>query len=96
MFSSPRSLLPVRPDGVYQTSGGISQTSGDYGTSIAIRDRLNALLSNMIHQAKHIVLLNLRKTDDGTFAATVIVNDADVATDPVLVELNEKLAKTSR
>jgi hypothetical protein len=83
------SLLPVRPD-------GISQTSSDYGISIAIRDRLNALLSNMIHQAKHIVLLDLRKLSDGTFAATVIVNDADLASDSVLVELNEKVTRTSR
>jgi len=89
--SSPmaESLLRVRPD-------GISQTSSDYGTSVAIRDRLNALLSNMIHQAKHIVLLDLRKLGDGTFAATVIVNDADVAPDPVLLELNNKIANTSR
>jgi len=89
--SSPmaESLLRVRPD-------GISQTSSDYGTSVAIRDRLNALLSNMIHQAKHIVLLDLRKLGDGTFAATVIVNDADVASDPVLLELNNKIANTSR
>ena len=82
-------LLRVRPD-------GISRTSGDYGISIAIRDRLNALLSNMIHQAKHIVLLDLHKLDDGTFAATVIVNDANLASDPVLVELNERLTKTAR
>ena len=96
--SSPmaESLLRVRPDGIYRTSGGISQTSSDYGTSVAIRDRLNALLSNMIHQAKHIVLLDLRKLGDGTFAATVIVNDADVASDPVLLELNNKIANTSR
>jgi len=96
--SSPmaESLLRVRPDGIYRTSGGISQTSSDYGTSVAIRDRLNALLSNMIHQAKHIVLLDLRKLVDGTFAATVIVNDTDLASDPVLVELNEKLVKSSR
>ena len=89
--SSPmaESLLRVRPD-------GISQTSSDYGISVAIRDRLNALLSNMIHQAKHIVLLDLHKLGDGTFAATVIVNDADVASDPVLLELNNKIANTSR
>jgi hypothetical protein len=88
--SSPMgdSLLRVRPD-------GISRTSSNYDISIAIRDRLNALLSNMIHQAKHIVLLDLRKLGDGTFAATVIVNDANLASDPVLVELNERLTKTS-
>jgi len=84
-----QSLLRVRPDGV--PSG-----PGDYGGAIAIRDRLNALLSNMIHQSKHIVLLDLRKLDDGTFAATVIVNDANLASDPVLLELNEKLTNTIR
>jgi hypothetical protein len=83
------SLLRVRPD-------GISRTSGDYGISIAIRDRINALLSNMIHQAKHIVLLDLRKLDDGTFAATIIVNDANLTSDPVLQELNEKITSKVR
>ena len=89
--SSPgaKSLLRVRPDGV-------PPVSGDYGISIALRDRLNLLLSNMIHQSKHIVLLDLHELDDGTFAATVIVNDANLATDPVLLELNEKLTNTIR
>ena len=86
---SAESLLRVRPE-------GISRTPRDYGISIAIRDRINALLSNMIHQAKHIVLLDLHKLDDGTFAATVIVNDANLASDPVLVELNEKVTTPAR
>jgi hypothetical protein len=90
------SLLRVHPDGISRTPGGISRTPGDYGISVALRDRLNALLSNMIHQAKHIVLLNLRRLDDGTFAATVIVNDANLASDPVLLELNEKITNTAR
>jgi hypothetical protein len=87
--AAAESLLRVRPD-------GISRTSGDYGISTAIRDRINALLSNMIHQAKHIVLLDLRKLDDGTFAATIIVNDANLASDPVLQELNEKITSKVR
>jgi hypothetical protein len=91
--AAAESLLRVRPDGI---SGGISRTSGDYGISIAIRDRINALLSNMIHQAKHIVLLDLRKLDDGTFAATIIVNDANLTSDPVLQELNEKITSKVR
>ena len=87
----PSAELPlrVRPDGV-------PRTSGDDAISIAVRDRLNALLSNMIHQSKHIVLLDLHELDDGTFAATVIVNDANLATDPVLLELNEKLTNAIR
>jgi hypothetical protein len=87
--AAAESLVHVRPD-------GISRTSGDYGISIAIRDRINALLSNMIHQAKHIVLLDLRKLDDGTFAATIIVNDANLTSDPVLQELNEKITNRVR
>jgi len=82
-------LYRVRPD-------GIARIPVENAVSTAMRNRLNALLSNMIHQAKHIVLLDLRKLDDGTFAATVIVNDSNLASDPVLVELNEQLTKTSR
>ena len=73
----------VRPDGV-------SRTPGDAAISIAVRDRLNALLANMIHQAKRIVLEDLRELDDGTFAATVTVNGEDVASDPTLLELHQK------
>ena len=56
---------------------------------MAVRDRLNALLANMIHQAKRIVLHDLRELDDGTFAATVTVNGLAVASDPILVQLRE-------
>ena len=82
-------LLRVRPDGV-------SPTPGDDAIRIAVRNRLNALLANMIHQSKHIVLHDLRELDDGTFAATVTVNGADVASDPILLELQKKVAKTNR
>jgi hypothetical protein len=75
---------------------GVPRTSGVDATSIAVRNRLNALLSNMIHQAKHIVLRDLRKLDDGTFAAIVTVNGIDLASDPVLMELREKAAVTNR
>ena len=83
------SLYRVRPDGV-------PPTPSDNAISIAVRDRLNALLANMIHQSKRIVLLDLRELDDGTFAATVIVNDANLASDPILLELREKLTSTTQ
>jgi len=83
------SLYRVRPDGV-------SRTPGDAALSIAVRDRLNALLANMIHQAKRIVLEDLRELDDGTFAATVTVNGQALASDPILVELREELTGTIR
>lgn len=69
------SLIRVRPDGV----------TGFEGTAAATkRDRLNALLASMIHQHKQIRLESLRTLGDGTFAATVVVNGADVAADPQL------------
>lgn len=55
--------------------------------ALAIRDRLNALLSNMIHQHKHIELHDVRARDDGSFDATIVVNGADVASDPLLMQL---------
>jgi hypothetical protein len=81
-IDSPASLIRVRPDGV-------PQTLEDDATSIAVRNRLNTLLSNMIHQAKHIVLHDLHELDDGTFAAAVTVTGVNLAADPILVELRE-------
>jgi ABC-type taurine transport system ATPase subunit len=81
--------LRVRPDGVVRAQDGDA-------VSVAVRDRLNALLSSMIHQHKKIVLLDLHELSDGTFAATVIVNDANVASDPILLELREKSGQTVR
>jgi hypothetical protein len=83
-----QSLLRVRPDGVPQ--------SGDTATAVAVRNRLNALMSDMIHQAKHIVLHDLRKLDDGSFAATVTVTGIELASDPVLMELRVKNSGTGR
>ncbi len=88
-IESPDSLVRVRPDGVLQSSDGDA-------TSIAVRNRLNALLSNMIHQAKHIVLHDLHELDDGTFTATVTVTGVNLAVDPILVELREKAARATR
>ena len=87
--SSMETTVRVRPDGVLRTSG-------EDATSIAVRNRLNALLSNMIHQAKHIVLHDLHELDDGTFAAAVTVTGLNLASDPILRELREKAAGTKR
>ena len=73
---------------------GIPQGSDDEAISIAVRDRLNALLASMVHQHKRIVLHGLRENEDGTFAATVTVNEANVASDLILLELRGKLTDT--
>ena len=86
---SSRSLHRVRPDGVVRTHG-------DDAVAIAARDRLNALLASMIHQHKRILLHDLRELEDGTFAATVTVNGANVASDPILLELRRELTGTIR
>jgi hypothetical protein len=88
-IDSPASLIRVRPHGVPQTPGGDA-------ISVAVRNRLNALLSNMIHQAKHIELHDLHELKDGTFAAAVTVTGVDVAVDPILVELRDKSGGTTR
>src|SRR5215470_20305723 len=49
---TPAGIYRVYPDGVARTP--------------TVRDRLNALLSSMIHQSKRIVLHDLRALDDGT------------------------------
>jgi hypothetical protein len=69
---------------------GIPQPTSDQAMAIALRDRLNALLSNMIHQAKRIELHALRELDDGTYTASVTVHGVDVASDPVIAELRAK------
>ena len=76
--SSTESLHVVRPNGV---------STGTDGDANAIRNRLNFLLSNMIHQHKRIELQDLRKLDDGALAATVKVNGTNLNADPVLNEL---------
>jgi len=58
MRPSEEPLRRVRPDGV-------ARMPGDDAISIAVRDRLNALLANMIHQSKHIVLHDLRSARMG-------------------------------
>jgi hypothetical protein len=75
-----QSVYLVVPDGVVHPIR-------DDTLSRVLRDRLNALLSIMIHQHKRIELHGLRLRDDGTYAAKITVNGADVASDPALVEL---------
>jgi hypothetical protein len=87
LHPSAQSPHRVRPDGVVRLRGN---------DAIAVRDRLNALLANMIHQTKHIVLRDLRELEDGTFAAAVSVNDVDLASDPVLLELRQRGASSAR
>jgi len=83
------SMHRVRPDCV-------SRMSGDGAFSIAVRDRLNALLASMIHQHKQIILHDLRELGDGTFAAAVTVNGANLASDPILVELRANVTGMPR
>jgi hypothetical protein len=87
--ASGEPLRRVRPDGV-------PGASGNDALATAIRDRLNALLASMIHQHKRIELRGTRALDDGTLAATVIVNGANVSSDPILRELLEKPAGVPR
>ena len=56
----PWSMLRVRPDGVASACAGET-------ASTAIRDRLNALLANMIPSSQAYVLRDLRELDDGTW-----------------------------
>ncbi|MFN0037921.1 MAG: hypothetical protein ACKVP2_00200 [Burkholderiales bacterium] len=89
LFSVESSLMPgetllrVHPNGVLQPDD-------DVLAALALRDRLNALLANMIHQVKRIGLHDLRVQPDGTFAATVTVHGVDIGTDSTLVALRAK------
>jgi hypothetical protein len=75
---------------------GVAAAQGDDALAIAVRDRLNALLASMIHQHKRIRLHGLRKLEDGTYAAAVTVNEADVASDPTLLELRRNAGDSTR
>jgi hypothetical protein len=78
-----QSLHRVRPDGV-------PRSLGDPTIAAAVRARLDVLLSSMIHQDKQILLQGLRELQDGTFAATVVVNGVDLSSDPVVRGLSER------
>jgi len=75
---------------------GIPRTFDDEAVTVAMRDRLNALLASMVHQHKRIVLHDLREVGDGMFAATVTVNEADLASDLIVLELRRKITGTTR
>lgn len=79
----------VRPDGVLYAPE-------NYAISVLVRDRLNALLSSMIHQHKRIVLRGLREAGDGMYSARVIVNEADVTQDEVLRSLQSEPATAGK
>lgn len=85
----PESLVRVRPDGVAQAAPGDP-------IALELRDRLNALLASMIHQAKRIVLRGLRPLDDGTFTAAITVNGVELAEDPFLIEMVKSTGETAR
>ena len=80
--SLTESLLIVQPDGVSAGRDGSA-------TDLAVRNRLNALMSSMIHQHKPIDLQDLRKLDDGIYGATVKVNGMELSADPTLKDLME-------
>lgn len=77
-------LIRVVPDGV-------GWRDADDATARAVRDRLNALLSSMIHQHKRVQLHGLRSTQGNGHAARITVNGADVADDSVLIGLTRRV-----
>ena len=72
------SMLMVRPNGVVIAADA---------TGIAVRNRFNVLMSNMIHQYKSIELQDMRKLDGATYSATVIVDGVELSADPVVSDL---------
>jgi len=75
---------------------GLTHMQADEPLSRAVRDRLNALLSSMIHQHKRVELHGLRGREDGTYVARVTVNGADVASDPIFAELGVRAPAPQR
>jgi hypothetical protein len=75
--AAPVGLVRVRPLGVCRPPGGAA-------AAVAQRDRLNALLSDMIHQHKRIALHDLRELGEGGYQASVTVNGQPLAQDPAL------------
>ena len=76
-------LVRVRPRGVAYPVEQIDH-------AIGVRDRLNALLSDMIHQAKRIELHGLRRLADGTSSAMITVHGIDVSDDAEIQALGRK------
>jgi hypothetical protein len=79
-----QSLHRVRPNGIPDMPAGEPLAQ-------AMSRRLDALLSNMIHQNKDIRLQGLRSRRDGAFTAVVTVNGEDVASDPIIRELRDRI-----
>jgi hypothetical protein len=79
-YAASPMLYRMRPKGLPYAFGGPA-------TARSVRDRLNALLASMIHQNKRIEVRGIRPLDDGTHTATILVNGADVSSDPLLSEL---------
>ena len=67
---------------------GIPEMRGNDTVSIAVRDRLNTLMSSFVHQHKRIVLHDLRQTGDGAYEANITVNEAPLSEDPPLRQLS--------
>jgi hypothetical protein len=78
-----QSLYRVYPD-------GIPETTGNQELAVAVRNRLNALMSSFVHQHKRIVLYDLRERGDGTWAANITVNESALGEDPALQALRER------
>ncbi|MDP2325542.1 MAG: hypothetical protein Q8N51_16150 [Gammaproteobacteria bacterium] len=77
-----QSLHRVYPD-------GMPETAGSHELAIAVRNRLNALMSSFVHQHKRIVLYGLRERGDGTWAANITVNESNLSEDPELQALRQ-------
>ena len=72
---------------------GVEYAAND--SAAAVRNRLNALLSSMVHQHKRIVLYEFRQVEAGSYTAIVTVNEEDVAMDPVIRSLLDRAPDTS-
>lgn len=69
---------------------GIPETDGNEELAVAVRNRLNALMSSFVHQHKRIVLYGLRERGDGNWTANITVNEAALEEDPALRELGAR------
>jgi len=78
-----QALHTVYPD-------GMPDTTGNHELAVAVRNRLNALMSSFVHQHKRIVLYGLRDRGDGTWAANITVNESALSEDPALQALRER------
>jgi hypothetical protein len=75
---------------------GIPEMQGTDAVSIAVRDRLNALMSSFVHQHKRVVLYGLRDLGDGTWTANITVNESPLEDDPPLQALAAERSAANR